>query len=171
MGGDVKKVLSFLGATAAGFTGVVALYPSTASVGSLSASPASSPTTTVTNSANAPTTTTSAGSANAPTTTTTIASVSGAANASAVGTQENYGYGTMSVKVTIAQHRIVGLAVQSLQTLESYSQQLEQYAVPILQAEVLKAQGIQISAVSGATYTSEAYAYSIQSALNKLHFK
>lgn len=168
----MKKVLSFLGATAAGFTGVVALYPSTASVGSLSASPSLSPTTTTTaGPTNSPTTTTTAGPTNSPTTTTTVVNVPGAANATAVGAQENYGYGTMSVKVTIGQHRIVGLAVQSLQTLESYSQQLEQYAVPILQAEVLKAQGIKISAVTGATYTSEAYAYSIQSALNKLHFK
>ncbi|MGC8511166.1 MAG: FMN-binding protein [Acidimicrobiales bacterium] len=88
-----------------------------------------------------------------------------------MGQAENYGYGTMSVKVTVAQNHIVNVAVASLTTLDSYSQQLEQYVVPILKAEVLKAQGIRINALTGATYTSEAYAYSIQSALDKLHFK
>jgi uncharacterized protein with FMN-binding domain len=77
----------------------------------------------------------------------------------------------MAVKVTIANNRIVGLSIASLQTLESYSQQLEQYAVPILKSEVLAAQSTKVYAVSGATYTSEAYAYSIQGALDALHFK
>lgn len=92
-------------------------------------------------------------------------------NGTAVGRVENYGYGQMSVKVTIASGKIVGLKVASLTTLESYSQQLEQQVVPILKSEVLQAQGTRISALSGATYTSEAYAYSIQSALDQLHFK
>jgi uncharacterized protein with FMN-binding domain len=77
----------------------------------------------------------------------------------------------MAVKVTIVNNHIVGLSVSTLQTLESYSQQLEQYAVPILKAEVLAVQSTSVNAISGATYTSEAYAYSIQSALDALHFK
>jgi uncharacterized protein with FMN-binding domain len=36
---------------------------------------------------------------------------------------------------------------------------------------VLSLQSARINGVSGATYTSEAYAMSLQSALNKLHFK
>jgi len=88
-----------------------------------------------------------------------------------VGPLENYSYGQLAVKVTIANGHIVDLKINSLQTLESYSQQLEQQVVPMLKAEVLKAQGTKIYAISGATYTSEAYAYSIQSALDKLHFK
>ena len=84
---------------------------------------------------------------------------------------ENYSYGQMAVKVTIVNNRIVDLTVESLQTLESYSQQLEQYVVPILKNEVLQAQSTRINAVSGATYTSDAYAYSIQGALDALHFK
>jgi len=38
---------------------------------------------------------------------------------------------------------------------------------PILQQEVLQAQSAQIDLVSGATYTSEGYAQSLQSALDK----
>ncbi len=94
-----------------------------------------------------------------------------AVNGSAVGPIENYGYGQLAVRVTIANGRIADLTVESLQTLEAYSQQLEAQVVPILKAEVMQAQGTGISALSGATYTSEAYAYSIQGALDTLHFK
>ena len=41
----------------------------------------------------------------------------------------------------------------------------------MLRNEVLSAQGTNINAVSGATYTSQAYATSVQAALDKLHFK
>ncbi len=77
----------------------------------------------------------------------------------------------MAVKVTVVGTRIVGLQIASLRTAESYSQQLAQQALPILKTEVLQAQGTRINSLTGATYTSEAYAYSIQSALDKLHFK
>ncbi len=97
--------------------------------------------------------------------------VSSNVNGSATGPLENYSYGQLAVKVTITNNRIVDLTVESLQTLESYSQQLEQYVVPILKNEVMQAQSTKINAVSGATYTSDAYAYSIQGALDKLHFK
>jgi uncharacterized protein with FMN-binding domain len=89
-------------------------------------------------------------------------------NGSAVGTLEQYGYGELSVKVSVSGGRIVAASVASLQTAESYSQQLAQQAIPTLQNEVLSAQSAQISAVSGATYTSEAYASSVQAALTKL---
>jgi uncharacterized protein with FMN-binding domain len=44
-------------------------------------------------------------------------------------------------------------------------------AIPVLRNEVLSAQSARIQAVSGATYTSEAYAQSVQAALDKAHFK
>jgi uncharacterized protein with FMN-binding domain len=39
----------------------------------------------------------------------------------------------------------------------------------MLRREVLAAQSAHINGVSGATYTSEAYAYSVQAALDRLH--
>lgn len=148
MTSPLKIRLTLLTATAAGFVGVVTLH---------SPSSHSAPVSKV----NSP------GSS----TTTTVVGSTGNVNATAVGPIENYGYGQLAVKVTIVNNRIVELTITSLQTLESYSQQLEAQVVPILKAEVLQAQGTKISALSGATYTSEAYAYSIQSALDKLHFK
>lgn len=152
----MKRLLTLLGATAAGFTSVVALHGSPGKSGHLVKA--------------APTTSTTAPKPGS-TPTTTIPAASGPGNATAVGPLENYSYGVMSVKVVIANHHIVDLRVAKLQTLDSYSQQLASYAVPILKAEILKAQGIRINAVTGATYTSEAYAYSIQGALDKLRFK
>jgi uncharacterized protein with FMN-binding domain len=82
-----------------------------------------------------------------------------------------YGYGQLSVKVTASGSRIVDVSVVNLQTAESYSQQLAQQVIPMLRGEVISAQSAQINGISGATYTSQAYAQSLQSALTKLHLK
>ena len=87
----------------------------------------------------------------------------------ATGSTVQYGYGQMAVKVTVHGGRIVDVAVASIQTAEPYSQQLASQAIPTLRSEVLSAQSAHIQGVSGATYTSEAYAQSLQSALSKLH--
>jgi uncharacterized protein with FMN-binding domain len=89
----------------------------------------------------------------------------------ATGTVEQYGYGELSVTVTTRRNQITGVSVPLLRTAEPYSQQLAQQVIPMLRAEVLAAHGPQIHGVSGATYTSVAYARSIQSALDKLHIK
>jgi uncharacterized protein with FMN-binding domain len=160
MRNPLKIPLTLMSAVAAGFVGVVTLH-----------SPAShsAPVSKVTRPGSGATTTTTPGTP--PGTTTTAGGPAGNVNGTAVGSIENYGYGQLAVKVTIVNNRIVDLKIESLQTLESYSQQLEAQVVPILKNEVLQAQGTRISSLSGATYTSEAYAYSIQSALDKLHFK
>jgi uncharacterized protein with FMN-binding domain len=80
-----------------------------------------------------------------------------------------YGYGELAVKVTVRGGRIVAVAVPDIQTAEPYSQQLASQAIPMLRSEVLAAQNANIQGVSGATYTSQAYAQSLQSALDKLH--
>jgi uncharacterized protein with FMN-binding domain len=88
---------------------------------------------------------------------------------SALGAAEQYGYGVLSVRVTVEGSRIVDVSVANLQTAESYSQMIAQQAIPILRQEVLQAQGVHVYAVSGATYTSEAYLLSVQSALQVLN--
>jgi uncharacterized protein with FMN-binding domain len=89
----------------------------------------------------------------------------------ATGASEQYGYGTLAVRVTVRGSRIADISVPTLQTAEPLSQQIASQAIPMLRSEVLSAQSAQINAVSGATYTSEAYAASLQSALDKLHVK
>jgi uncharacterized protein with FMN-binding domain len=47
------------------------------------------------------------------------------------------------------------------------SVQISNYAAPILRKEALAAQSANISSVGGATYTSDGYVTSLQSALDK----
>lgn len=107
---------------------------------------------------------TSAGGGTSPPTT-----ASPQSSSSAVGALEQYGYGELSVRVSLRHGRIVGLDIVNLQTAESYSQQLAAQVIPVLKGEILAAQSARISVVSGATYTSEAYAASVQAALSQLH--
>lgn len=88
-----------------------------------------------------------------------------------VGATEQYGFGELAVKVTVRGNRITDLTVPLLQTAEQYSQQLASQVIPTLRSEVLSGQTANISAVSGATYTSQAYAASVQAALDKLHLR
>ena len=87
------------------------------------------------------------------------------------GVLEQYGYGELSVTVTVHGTQITNVSVPVLRTAEPYSQQLAAQVLPMLKSEVLAAHSARINAVSGATYTSQAYADSIQSALDKLHLK
>jgi uncharacterized protein with FMN-binding domain len=94
-----------------------------------------------------------------------------AAAGSALGAMEQYGYGELSARVTVSGGRITDVSVPVLKTAEQYSQQLASQVIPMLRSEVLAAQSAHINAVSGATYTSQAYALSVQAALDKVHFK
>ena len=93
------------------------------------------------------------------------------AAATTMGALERYGYGELAARVSISGGRITGITVPVLRTAEQYSQQLAVQVIPTLRSEVLAAQGARISAVSGATYTSQAYALSVQAALDKAHFR
>ena len=96
----------------------------------------------------------------------------GAATAgTTLGAMENYGYGELAARVNISGGRITGITVPVLRTAEQYSQQLAAQVIPTLRSEVLAAQSTRINAVSGATYTSQAYALSVQAALDKAHFR
>jgi uncharacterized protein with FMN-binding domain len=89
----------------------------------------------------------------------------------ATGRLEQYGYGELAVKVTVNGSQISSVSVTGLRTAEPYSAQLAQQVIPMLRNEVLAAHSARINGVSGATYTSEAYAASLQSALDKLHIR
>ena len=89
----------------------------------------------------------------------------------ATGPNEQYGYGTLAVQVTVNGQKITDVSVAHLQTLDPYSQSIAQQVAPMLRSEVLAAQSTRINGISGATYTCEAYATSLQSALDRLHVK
>ncbi|MFD8865366.1 FMN-binding protein [Streptomyces sp. NPDC059590] len=83
------------------------------------------------------------------------------------GSTINTRYGPVQLAVTFSKGKIT--AVKAIQTPsgDGRSQQIASYAVPQLTSETLSAQSAQIDAVSGATYTSEGYVQSLQSALDK----
>lgn len=90
---------------------------------------------------------------------------------SATGALERYGYGELTVRVTVSRNRITNVTVPALQTADPTSQQIADQAIPMLRSEVLAADSASINGVSGATFTSEAYATSVQAALDKLHLR
>ena len=99
------------------------------------------------------------------------AAPSAASSGEVTGSVVPYGYGELATRVSISGGRITGVGVPVLKVAEQFSQQLAAEAIPVLRKEVLSAQSARIQAVSGATYTSEAYAQSVQAALDKAHFR
>jgi uncharacterized protein with FMN-binding domain len=69
--------------------------------------------------------------------------------------------------VTLSGTRLVDVTALQLPNDRSRSVQISRYAAPILRQETIDAQGAQINTVSGASYTSDAYAQSLQSALDQ----
>lgn len=78
-------------------------------------------------------------------------------------------YGPVQVQVTVSNGRITSVTPVQLPQDRQRDIEIDNYAVPQLIQETLQAQSAQIDAVSGATFTSEGYAQSLQSALDQLH--
>jgi len=75
-------------------------------------------------------------------------------------------YGPVQVEVTLDGSTIKAIAAIQLPGGDRRSEQISNRAEPTLQSEALQAQSANIDGVSGATYTSEAYAQSLQAALD-----
>ena len=89
----------------------------------------------------------------------------------ALGADIQYRYGELELEVTVTGSRITNLQPVIDSAFDPRSSQVNSYAEPLLQSETLQAQGANISGVSGATFTSQAYVQSLQAALDKLGFK
>lgn len=75
-------------------------------------------------------------------------------------------YGDVQVRVTLRGTQIVDVQALKLPSDRARSVQINRYAAPRLRVEALQAQSAQIDAVSGASYTSDSYAQSLQGALD-----
>ncbi|MGA0566499.1 FMN-binding protein [Rathayibacter sp. KR2-224] len=75
-------------------------------------------------------------------------------------------YGAVQVKVTVSGGKITAVDVPQYPTESFRDEEINRQAVPQLVSETLKAQSSSIDMVSGATYTSEGYLQSLQSALD-----
>ncbi|MFJ2510373.1 FMN-binding protein [Streptomyces griseoviridis] len=78
-------------------------------------------------------------------------------------------YGTVQVAVTLAKGRITAVKVLRAPDANGRDRQIASYALPRLTQEAIGAQSAHIDAVSGASYTSQGYVRSLQSALDQAH--
>lgn len=76
-------------------------------------------------------------------------------------------FGSIQVRVTLDNGKITDVTAIDYPRNDGRSYEISSYSIPILRQEVLQAQGTHIDIVSGATYTSDAYAQSVQAALDK----
>jgi uncharacterized protein with FMN-binding domain len=76
-------------------------------------------------------------------------------------------YGPVQVQLLVKGSSISNVRVLQYPRSMSYDIQLDNYALPTLIRETVQAQSAHINMVSGATYTSDGYIRSLQSALDK----
>ena len=98
----------------------------------------------------------------------------GQSNSSAPSTQTvtgstvNTQFGPVQVRVTAASGRITDVQALSLPNSDPRSAQISSYAGPQLQKQALSIQSANLDGVAGASYTSQGYRQSLQSALSQL---
>jgi uncharacterized protein with FMN-binding domain len=78
-------------------------------------------------------------------------------------------FGDVQVRVVISNGHITDVQAVQLPTDRAESAYISQQVGPWLRTEALKAQSANIDIISGATYTSQSYAQSLESALQQAH--
>ena len=116
-----------------------------------------------TGSSSTPTPSTSTGSSSTPSTSAKAKTYTG----QSASTQ----FGSVQVKITVVAGKITDVTAVHLTDRDGRSVQISNYAAPILRKEVLAAQSANVSTVGGATYTSDGYLTSLQSALDSAGIK
>jgi uncharacterized protein with FMN-binding domain len=143
----LRRIVLASAVTASGLVMLLALKPHTAPA--IAASPAT-----------APSSSSSAGTG------------TGSGGSSATGTKTVTGetaqtrWGPVQVKITVKNGRITDVTAVQSPSDNPRDQEINSYALPELRREVLSAQSASIDTVSGATYTSDGYRQSLQSALD-----
>jgi uncharacterized protein with FMN-binding domain len=76
-------------------------------------------------------------------------------------------YGPVQVRITVRNGKVVSATAVDYPTNDPRDAQINAYAIPVLQQESVGVTNSNIDMVSGATFTSEGYVQSLQSALDK----
>ena len=79
----------------------------------------------------------------------------------------NTRYGPVQVQVTFSGKQITKINVLQYPTETGRDQEINTYAIPVLNQQAMAAQSANIDGVSGATYTTDGYQRSLQSAIDK----
>ncbi|KRF36787.1 FMN-binding protein [Nocardioides sp. Soil805] len=94
-------------------------------------------------------------------------SSSGSTSTTVTGDTVQTQWGPVQVAVNVAGSKITGVSVLQYPASNGTDAQINGYALPILVDETMSAQSADIDMVSGATYTSNGYQQSLQSALDR----
>jgi uncharacterized protein with FMN-binding domain len=151
------------GITIAGLAAIAGYRVSPDSLGAVAAVPPTpSPSPSSTPSPDAPAATPSASPSPSPS---PVAAVGG----SFTGSDFPNRFGDVVVRVVITNGHITDVQSVQLPSDRARSAYISQVAGPMLRSEVLQAQSANIDIISGATYTSQSYAQSVESALQQAH--
>ncbi|WP_371551007.1 FMN-binding protein [Streptomyces sp. NBC_00554] len=91
---------------------------------------------------------------------------SGTTTGTLTGTAVRTRYGPVQVRVTLKSGKITDVTAVTYPQDNPRDQQINSYAIPQLKREAITAQSANVDTVSGATYTSDGYRQSLQSALD-----
>jgi uncharacterized protein with FMN-binding domain len=91
--------------------------------------------------------------------------VSGTFNGAPADTQ----FGPVQLQISVSGGKITSVQMLQVPQQTSHDIRINSQAVPILNQEAIHAQSAQIDMVSGATYTSQGYLQSLQSAIDAAH--
>jgi uncharacterized protein with FMN-binding domain len=163
----MKKIIYGLLATVTGVvlllsyrTSLQAVSPTSATGG---ASTGSAPGT----STSKPTAGESASNAPTPSPSATGSASNGLKDGTYTGRSADTRYGPVQVQVTVTGWKITKVEVPVYPTESFRDQEINRQAVPELVSETLSAQSSKVDMISGATYTSDGYLQSLQSALDE----
>jgi uncharacterized protein with FMN-binding domain len=170
----MRRAPIVVAATAAGLAAVLGFHTQKLRTSVLSgAGPTTTTPTTLppTGSTGTPTTTPGSTQTTVPGSTPTTTSPSSPGTHTALGSDVQYQYGDLELKVTVSGGKITGVQPVVDNAFDPRSAQINSIATPQLVSETLQAQSANINGVSGASFTSQAYVQSLQAALDKLGIK
>jgi uncharacterized protein with FMN-binding domain len=153
----MRRIVLALMGTLSGVVMLFSYHTSTNSEATAAAVTGSTDTSTSTSSDPAASSSSSASSSSA------ASSSSGTYTGDAVSTR----WGTVQVQITVQNGKIVKAEAIQYPSENSKDQEINAYAVPQLNAEVVSKQSGSIDAISGATVTSNGYIQSLQSAIDQ----
>ncbi|MCW2601437.1 MAG: hypothetical protein JWM02_3266 [Frankiales bacterium] len=84
------------------------------------------------------------------------------------GTSADTRYGPVQVRITVSGGQLVS-ATAIVYPTGGRDSEINSYAIPVLDKETVAAKSASIDSVSGATFTSQGYVQSLQSALDQAH--
>jgi uncharacterized protein with FMN-binding domain len=114
-------------------------------------------------------TSSAAGSTPSSTPTPSTGGGSSAASSTITGDPANTRFGPVQVQISVTNGKLSAVQAINYPNGSGRDQEINAYAIPQLNQEALKAGNANIDMVSGATYTSDGYITSLQSALDRIN--